>query len=130
MIQRIQSIWLLLAAVAAFLTIRFPFYIGAFDPVSGTSNIIILILTSALGGAIIVSIFLFRHRSIQVRLVIVCFLVECLIVFLYFKEIGHQMDGNFALGSILHPVIIITLILAMRGIYKDSKIIRESNRLR
>lgn len=130
MIQRIQSIWLLLAAIAVFLTIKFPFYIGPFDTVSGTSNIPILVLSSALGGAIIVSIFLFRQRKIQMRLVIACILVECLIIFLYIREINQLMDGHFALGSILHPVIVVLLIMAARGIYKDAKIIRESNRLR
>ncbi len=130
MIQRIQSIWLLLAAIAVFLTINFPFYIGPFEAITGTSNIFILILSSALGGAILVSIFLFKQRRVQTRLVIVCILVECLVIFLYIREINKQDTGNFALGSILHPVIIVLLILAVKGIYHDAKIIRESNRLR
>ncbi len=148
MIQRIQTIWMILAAIAAFLTIKFSFYSGtlaiqdganavtsmatdgSYQLVTATGNFLILILTSALGTGIIINIFLFKHRSIQIRIIIVAIIVECLIVFLYIRETQKFSQGNFNIWAILHILIIVFLILAARGIYKDSKLIKESNRLR
>jgi hypothetical protein len=144
MIQRIQSIWMILAAIAVFLTIQFPFYSGTlsmagmdtgapmdmYQSVKATDNFLILILTSALGTGIIINVFLFRQRSIQMRIIIVALLVECLIIFMYIREINKFSAGNFSLWSALHLCIIVFLIFAARGIYHDSKLIKESNRLR
>lgn len=148
MIQRVQTIWMILAAIAVFFTIRFSFYSGtlaiqngadlinsmatdgSYHLVKATDNFLILILTSALGTGIIINIFLFKHRSIQIRIIIAAVIVECLIVFLYMRETSNYAQGNFNIWAILHILIIIFLILAARGIYKDSKLIKESNRLR
>jgi len=148
MIQRIQTVWMILAAIAVFLTIKFSFYSGtlalqntadavtsmatdgSYHLVTATDNFLILILTSALGTGIIINIFLFKHRSIQIRIIIAAILAECLIVFLYIRETQKFSQGNFNIWAILHILIIVFLILAVRGIYKDSKLIKESNRLR
>jgi hypothetical protein len=148
MIQRVQTLWMILAAIAVFLTIKFSFYSGtlvlqntvdtmtnlatdgSYHLVKATDNFLILILTSALGTGIIINIFLFKHRSIQIRIIIAAILVECLIVFLYIRETNNYSQGNFNVWSILHILIIVFLILAAKGIYNDSKLIKESNRLR
>jgi hypothetical protein len=148
MIQRVQTIWMILAAIAVFLTIKFSFYSGtlaiqsgtdavtsmatdgSYHLVSATDNFLILILTSALGTGIIINIFLFKQRSIQIRIIIAAILVECLIIFLYIKETEKFSQGNFNIWAILHILVIIFLIMASRGIYKDSKFVKESNRLR
>jgi hypothetical protein len=136
MIQRVQTIWMILAAIAVFFTIKFAFYTGvlAIDNMPhdliATDNFFILILTSALGTCIIINIFLFKHRSIQMRIVLIAILVECLLIFMYVREINLFYSGSLTLASALHILVIIFLILAARGIYKDSKLIKESNRLR
>lgn len=148
MIQRVQTIWMILAAIAAFLTIKFSFYSGtlaiqngadavtsmatdgSYQMVTATNNFLILILTSALGTGIFINIFLFKHRSIQIRIIIAAIIVECLIIFLYYRETLKFSQGSFNFWDILHILIIVFLILAARGIYKDSKLIKESNRLR
>jgi peptidoglycan/LPS O-acetylase OafA/YrhL len=148
MIQRVQTIWMILAAIAVFLTIKFSFYSGtlaiqnggdavtsmatdgSYHLVTATDNFLILILTSALGTGIIINIFLFKQRSIQIRIIIAAILMECLIIFLYIKETEKFSQGNFNIWAILHILVIIFLIMASRGIYKDSKLIKESNRLR
>jgi peptidoglycan/LPS O-acetylase OafA/YrhL len=148
MIQRVQTLWMILAAIAVFLTIKFSFYSGtlvlqntvdtmtnlatdgSYHLVKATDNFLILILTSALGTGIIINIFLFKHRSIQIRIIIAAILVECLIVFLYIRETNNYSQGNFNVWSILHILIIVFLILSAKGIYNDSKLIKESNRLR
>lgn len=148
MIQRAQTLWMILAATAVFLTIKFSFYSGtlafqngadavtamavngSYHLVKATDNFLTLILTSALGTGIIINIFLFKHRSVQIRIIIAAIIVECLIVFLYIRETGNYSQGNFNIWSILHILIILFLILAAKGIYHDSKLIKESNRLR
>ena len=148
MIQRVQTLWMILAAIAAFLTIKFSFYSGtlmlqntadamttaatdgSYHLLKATDNFLILILTSALGTGIIINIFLYKHRSIQIRIIIAAILVECLIVFLYIRETSNYSQGNFNVWSILHILIIVFLLLAAKGIYNDSKLIKESNRLR
>ncbi len=136
MIQRVQTIWMILAAIAAFLTLKFLFYSGtliadnSYHPLLATDNFLILILTSALGTGIIINIFLYKNRKVQMRIIIIAILLECLIIFLYIKQTKNYSTGNYSLWSALHILIFIFLIFAAQGIYKDSKLIRDSNRLR
>lgn len=136
MIQRVQTIWMILAAIAVFLTIKFSFYMGLTTignsphTIMATDNFFLLILTSALGTIIIINIFLFKQRKIQFRIILLAILTECIIIFIYIKETNKLSSGNFTLSSALHPLIILFLILAAKGIYHDSKLIKESNRLR
>jgi len=148
MIQRVQTLWMILAAIAAFLTIQFSFYSGtlaiqeganavtsmatdgSYHLVTASDNFLILILTSALGTGLVINIFLFKHRSIQIRIIIAATVDECLIIFLYIRETQKYSQGNYNIWAILHILIIVFLILAARGIYKDSKLIKDSNRLR
>lgn len=136
MIQRVQTIWMLLAAFALFLTLKFPFYSGTlieggvYDTIVATDNILLLILTSAVGTGILINIFLFKQRSTQFRILVAATLLEVLIIFLLIRETKNYSAGDFSLWAALHPLIILFMILAMKGIYHDSKIIKESNRLR
>ncbi len=136
MIQRVQTLWMILAAIAVFLTIKFSFYSGTlilnntYHAVMAADNFLVLMLTSALGTGIIINIFLFKQRSIQMRIIIVAILVECLIIFMYIRETNKFSAGNFNIWSALHILVILFLILAAKGIYNDSKLIKESNRLR
>lgn len=136
MIQRVQTLWMLLAAIAAFLTLKFLFYGGiliadnTYHPLLATDNFFILILTSALGTGLVINIFLYKNRSIQSRIILVSILLECLIIFLYIRQTAKYSTGDYSLWSALHILILIFLIFAARGVYKDSKLIRDSNRLR
>ncbi|MEO6818437.1 MAG: DUF4293 family protein [Ginsengibacter sp.] len=136
MIQRVQTLWMLLAAIAVFLTIKFSFYSGTlaldntYHVITGTTNYYLLILTSALGTGILINIFLYKQRSIQFRIILAAILLECIILFLLVHETNKYSAGNFSIWSALHPLIILFLVFAARGVYKDSKLIRDSNRLR
>ena len=136
MIQRVQTIWMILAAVFAFLTLKFSFYSGtlivdnSYHALIASDNFLLLILTSALGTGILIDIFLYKTRSTQIRIVFVSIILECLIIFLYVRETAKYSTGNFSLWSALHILVIIFLVLAAKGIYNDSKLIKESNRLR
>jgi len=136
MIQRVQTIWMILAAIAIFLTLKLPFYSGtlltdkSFDSLIATDNFILMVLTCALGSALVINIFLFKHRTLQFRICIIAILTELLLLFLYYRQTKLYSNGSLDLWAIFHLVTIIALIFAARGIYKDEKLIKDSNRLR
>ena len=136
MIQRVQTIWMILAAIAIFLTLQFSFYSGtlvsdnSFHSITATGNFLLTVLTSALGTAILINIFLYKHRLLQFKICIISLIVECILLFLYLRQLKNYSKGTYDLWAIFHLVTIIMLILAARAIYKDEKLIRDSNRLR
>ena len=138
MIQRIQSIWLLLASACAFISLKVPFYSGtnAVNVPSyrlmGTENFTLMLLTIAIGVTALFSIFLYSNRKLQIRLCILGILLEGFLIYLYYRETTTFIagTGTFSLTAILQLLILIFFFLAIRGISKDNKIIKESNRLR
>lgn len=138
MLQRVQSIWLLLASACAFISLKMPFYSGTNKAgitsykLMGTENFYLMLLTIAIGVIALVSIFLFSNRTLQLRLAALAMVLEGLLIYLYYREVTTFIaaTGTYALSSILHLLILVFLFLAIQGIRNDNKIIRESNRLR
>lgn len=132
MIQRIQTVWLILAAAAVFLTLKLPTLVigNEIQFITGMDDFLIMVLSSVLGTGIVVNIFLFRKRLLQLRICVVAILIEIGIIALYWWKLKRFDSGTFGIWAILHLVAIIALILAARGINKDEKLIKESNRLR
>ncbi len=136
MIQRIQSVWLLLASACAFLSLKMPFYSGTTKDgipsheLLGMDNFYLMMLTIAVGVIAFISIFLYSNRKLQMRLCILDILLEAGLLFLYYKKVTTYLEGTYSLTAILQVLVLIFLILAARGINRDAKIIRDSNRLR
>ena len=140
MLQRRQTLWLLLAAISGVLTFKYSFFSGnkgvapekPFQYLTATTNIIILILTVALVSAIVIDIFLYKNRKLQLRIALAATAVSILNIFLYYKETKTFApgEGNYDLTSILAFVIPVFLIFAMSGIYKDEKLVKGLDRLR
>lgn len=147
MIQRIQSVWLLLAAIFAFITFTLPFYVGttAAAPTGATEvtatgmvlteltakyNIWLTILTVLSGATAFAAIFLFENRKLQLKVVLAGFIVTIGLLVVYFLQLAKFSSGSFALSSILHFAILGFYILAIRGIRKDEKLIKSLDRLR
>ena len=139
MLQRMQSIWLLLAAIFAFLTIRLSFYSGnietpgqpaSFQYLNAGFNIWILIVTIALVCIAAIDIFLYKNRKLQGRLAILGILLSILNIFLYYKQTLRFTIGNYDLTAILSILLPVFFFLASRGIYKDQKLVKSLDRLR
>lgn len=136
MIQRIQTVWLLIATISVFLTLQLSFYSGtllsdnSFHSVAAKDYFLLMVLTSALGTALLINIFLFKHRSTQLKICIIAIIAECIIVFVYTRQLNQFSNGSLDIWAIFHLITFIALILAARGIYKDQKLIKDSNRLR
>lgn len=136
MIQRIQSLWLLLAAACAFATFKFSYYSGtkATDTIlhelNATGSLLLMIVTIAVGGLAFFNIFMFKNRTLQLRLCVLGILLEALLIFLYYREVKNFTDGTMSLTAILHSIIVLAFVLAARGINKDAKLLKETDRLR
>jgi hypothetical protein len=139
MLQRMQSIWLLLAAASGILTLKYSFFSGnkidanqvkTFEFLTATSSMLILVLTIALVSGILIDIFLYKNRKLQLRITILAIVVSLLNIFLYYEQTKNFVEGNYTLTAVLSLVIPVLLILAAKGIYKDQKLVKSLDRLR
>ena len=136
MIQRLQSIWLLLAAACAFATFKFSYYSGtkvndlALHELNATGTLLLMITTIVVGVLALINIFLFKKRTLQLRLCVLGIFLEALLIFLYYREVKTFTQGTYSLTAILHSIIVLAFVLAAMGINKDLKIIKGSDRLR
>ena len=138
MIQRIQTIWLLLAPIFAAVTFRFPFYTGerlinniaSIVDLNAATNIWLSILTALVGAVAFVNIFLFDNRKLQLKLCYLGIFVTILLLVLYFLEMTQFTKGSVALWCLFYFGILAFYILAARAIWNDQKLIKSMDRLR
>ncbi|HMJ48493.1 MAG TPA: DUF4293 domain-containing protein [Ferruginibacter sp.] len=136
MIQRIQSVWLLLASACAFISLKVPYYSGTTNDgipshkLLGTENFYLMLLTIAIGVLALITIFLYKNRTLQLRLCILGILLEALLIFLYYREVHTFREGTYSLTALLQACIVLFFFLAARGVSNDNNIIKDSNRLR
>ncbi|MGZ5134984.1 MAG: DUF4293 domain-containing protein [Flavitalea sp.] len=141
MIQRIQSLWLLIVALTAFATYTLTLYIGKLA--DGTErrfmladNFLLVIIIILLGALAIVCIFLFKNRKLQFRLSVLGVIFSIGFLFIEylkveeFKQTNKILSGSYQPGALLPVIMIIFFILAARGIYKDEKLVKSLDRLR
>ncbi len=133
MIQRIQTIWLLLASAAAFSVLRFPFY---YTPVpfaleiNGSAQYSTLISMAFSACLSFITIFLYGNRMLQLKVVLVNFLLSVLIGYFIYKVVIANPGGGFTLPSLALFIIPILQIMAVVNIYKDDRKVRSADRLR
>jgi hypothetical protein len=133
MIQRIQSIYLLLASAAAFMVLRLPFYYTpAPTPfeISGSDNMTTLISLAFSACLSFITIFLYGNRMLQLKVVIINFLLSALIGFFIYKVVIANPGGGFTLLAAALFLIPILQILSMYKIYKDEQLVKSTDRLR
>ena len=137
MIQRIQTIWLLLAAVCVFLTLQFSTYFGTNKDLipssflNGLDTLPLIFATLATGIVALISIFLYKNRKQQLRFTLLGIVLQLVLMFLYYREIQTYVGkGNFSISAVLHAAVLLFFILAAQGIRSDDKLIKDSNRLR
>ncbi|MFD0939592.1 DUF4293 domain-containing protein [Pedobacter boryungensis] len=152
MIQRIQSIWLLLAGITICCLLFIPMVTANFGGMdyqiiaSGLyqktgmqtkqieSFMPLFISTIAVAIMCFVNIFNFKNRTTQKRISIASVVLIIGLSFWcsqYAKKIpGGLETANYSAGMFLPVIAIFFIILAIRGINNDDKLIRSADRLR
>ncbi len=132
MFQRLQSLFLLLAAIIMGLLFVFPYaevaeddYFAQEYPVQTIFAAIVII--GSLG-----TIFLFRNRPLQIRISrMLLIFVAAFIVYAVYQLFQVNFEGfTFEKGALLPAFAAYCLARAMSQIVKDEKLVKGSDRLR
>jgi len=138
MIQRIQSIYLLLTTLFSglFLSMKmFVFRNEAGEVVSEEIIIPLAILLSLIAAISIITIFIFKNRKLQLKmsgglfiLSIILLLAVATYAFILSGKYNAQLQFRV---NLLFPVMVLVFsILAHRGIKKDEDLVKSYDRLR
>ena len=152
MIQRIQSVWFFLAAITMGCLLFVPmatsnfngtdYFIlagGLYKKTNGTASQMVaytplFICNIAFCLICIINIFNFKKRGVQKIIALISIVLIIGMSFIasrYAQNIpGTLENANYAVGMFLPPVAIIFIILAIRGINNDEKLIKSADRLR
>jgi len=144
MIQRIQSLYLLLAALVSggLIFILYLWTNQSGNDIYAINNIgeddlllkstgILFILSSVLS---FISIFLFKNRKTQIVInrlnIVLNFFLLGIIVYLLLTLSGEAVVSKKGIGSFLPLIVILFLVLANKAIIKDEKLVKSVDRLR
>ena len=155
MIQRIQSVYLFLAFLASFVIFFFPIasylsdteYIKLFIytvqnevPVSEFIynkffNTPLIVINIAVMALIATAIFNYKKRLFQIKMVnfgILLNIILIVLMFFYTDRISTSVSvtTSYETGSIFPLVCLVFLVLALRAIKRDERLIRAADRLR
>jgi len=146
MIQRIQTVWLLLATLVNAVLFNTDLY-SAHVLLNGTDTVKTIRVmgdhypTLILGVVVtllpLVAIFMFRQRKQQRGMVIFSIIATIGFISMIVMRVGNlnnsvpaPTDGHYHIWAVLPVISIIFLILAARGIRKDEKLVKSLDRLR
>lgn len=128
MIQRVQSIWLFLVA-AIMISLLFLPSINEQELLSGLSyNILFKIENGLIALVALITIFFYKDRSIQKKFcfgILFLLIVAFITIFDWYVRVIDVIIPFLAI-----PVSMMLIILAIRGIKKDQKLISSLDRLR
>lgn len=141
MIQRLQTVWLLLAAACGFTMTKAPLFEAnlpnnIIQTVIATDSLFLYALIIATAILALGCIILFKKRSLQFKLTILAFFLCVLIVVLEvlkvssFQKNQTLVKGSYQWGALLPIIMTVFLLMAARGIYKDEKLVKSLDRLR
>jgi hypothetical protein len=141
MIQRVQTIWLLLAAIAGFLLTRVPLYEGTLAGESikkhfASESLLLLAVAIIAALSALIAVFLFKNRSVQMKLTLLGMLASVAFIALevmqaeQFGKTAGILKLSYLWGALLPVAMILFLILAAVNIRKDNKLVKSLERLR
>ena len=131
MIQRIQSIYLLIAAISmTLISFKVPIYYLNETLFMAQDDTKMFILTIV--GAIfsLLGLFMFKNRKFQMKLIRLTVLIQMIIgvrIFMLFNKFEVVLNNFFLF---LMAFTLIALIMAYRGVKKDDDLVRSVDRIR
>lgn len=143
MIQRIQTLYLFVAAIlAGGLIFAFSLWkenelvVYAFDLLSSENTLLKIVPFSFIGSAVLsfVAIFLFKNRQLQfvlnrLNILINLILLGVLIYYLLMLP-GETIVSEKGIGIFIPFVVVLLLVLANKAIHKDENLVKSVDRLR
>ncbi|MEJ7735895.1 MAG: DUF4293 domain-containing protein [Chitinophagaceae bacterium] len=141
MIQRSQSVWLLLSALCGFALTQVPLFVGrlannVIKRVIATESLLLFALSISVACLALACIFLFKKRPLQFKLSVTGVIASLAMIGLEvwhiesFKTANSLVKGSYYWGGLLPIAMTILFILAARGIYKDERLVKSLDRLR
>lgn len=146
MIQRIQTLWLLLAAIFNALLFFIPLYKfnypnQVYSPwmVERVTSFVPLFIVAAVITILpVISIFFFKNRKRQTSMVWISFISILSFLSIVLMRVSNLKNatpqpGNFQYsipGILVTVVAAVFLVLALRGIRQDEKLVKSMDRLR
>ncbi len=145
MIQRKQSIWLLLVALLNAGVFYFDLYhmhtmvngvdtLGQLRVADHYPSLIIAVVITLLP---LVTIFMYGNRKQQMRMIAYSLVAESAFITLVLTRVTRleklpvpPSSGSYWIGAVLPIVAVIFLIMAMLGVRKDDKLVKSMDRLR
>ena len=137
MIQRKQTLWLLLAAIFSAGVFYFDLYRytgGALRVNDHYPSLLVALVITVLP---FVNIFMFSNRKRQSRMCAAAILADIAFLSLLLGRVTGlskltppPTGGTYWIGSVLPVISLILIIIAMVGIRKDEKLVRSTDRLR
>ena len=131
MIQRIQSIYFLVAAISmTLISFKVPVYTLNETLFMAQDDTKMFILTIV--GAIfsLLGLFMFKNRKFQMKLIRLTVLIQMIIgvrIFMLFNKFEVVLNNSFLF---LMAFTLIALIMAHRGVKKDDDLVRSVDRIR
>ena len=141
MIQSVQSLWLLLAALCGVALTAVPLFIGTLannmvKQVMAPESLLLFALSICLAGLAVGCIFLFKKRPLQFKLSVLGVILSVVLIGLEvlhiekFKTANALVKGSYYWGGLFPIAMTIFYFLASRGIYKDERLVKSLDRLR
>lgn len=150
MIQRIQSLYLLLIFIGCICIFFFPLanyleyqftILGAKQLVSETTLILklntipLIVIISVIGILSLITIFLYKNRPLQIklsRIILLLNIIFIVIVFFYTDIIEKKIHNTsqYSISSFIPLITLILSFLTVRAIRKDEELIKSADRLR
>jgi hypothetical protein len=154
MIQRIQSVYLLIAAILLALLFFFPLadlidkngviytylYRGLYGPVEGNQKLLFYTTPLAILYLLILmmnfsNIFLYKFRSLQMKICLlnIFLILASLAVFYYYLASpfsNYAATVNYKIFALSPIIAAIFIFLAYKSIHKDEKLVKSIDRIR
>jgi Domain of unknown function (DUF4293) len=146
MLQRVQTIYLLLAAAASGSVFALPFFKGVpsdgasffSDGVFNTQDHVSLMAMATLTVLnAVLTIFLFKNRSQQSLFCLLLAVANLLLIGVMFGVLSTQVPISevlnkltIGLGAILPLLAVVFALLARKGVVADDRLVRSADRLR
>lgn len=131
MIQRIQSIYLLVAAISmSLISFKVPVYNlnETLFMAEDDTNMFVLTIVGAIFS--LLGLFMFKNRKFQMKLIRLTVLIQMIIgirIFMLFNKFEVVLNSSFLF---LMAFTLIALIMAYRGVKKDDDLVRSVDRIR